>query len=262
MKRIELTGQKFGKLTVTGYAGANQWSVRCDCGTEKTVAGAALRGGHTKSCGCAQREWCSSSLARIKRSDTGRRIGLQVDHTGKRFGKLMVIGRAEPEIKGACRVYSMWNVRCDCGVEKVIRGVYLSSGSSQSCGCGQIHKLPEGEAPRNQTLARYQHQAKSRGLTWELQDAEAFSLFQGDCHYCGRSPESRVYLTRTELNSGFTYNGIDRKNNEIGYLPGNVVSCCVTCNRAKNKMSYEEFLAYLHRVSTFWSGSDLREGSR
>lgn len=58
---IDLTGQRFGRLTVLGRDGFRRrnrggsiplWSVRCDCGTEKIVVGANLRRGLTTSCGC------------------------------------------------------------------------------------------------------------------------------------------------------------------------------------------------------------------
>lgn len=58
----DLTGQKFGRLTVTGYAGPNKsrsimWYCDCDCGTKGIlVSGQYLRDGRVKSCGCLKRE--------------------------------------------------------------------------------------------------------------------------------------------------------------------------------------------------------------
>lgn len=55
-----LTGQTFGRLTVVGYAGSDgkksHWTVRCECGAEKTVVGSELRKGKTNSCGCLRLE--------------------------------------------------------------------------------------------------------------------------------------------------------------------------------------------------------------
>lgn len=52
----DLTGRKFGRLTVLSRAESTtrriKWNCRCDCGTEKVVSGENLRSGHTKSCGC------------------------------------------------------------------------------------------------------------------------------------------------------------------------------------------------------------------
>jgi hypothetical protein len=61
-------GQRFGRLEVRDvgrppadralskdYSKATWWLCRCDCGQEKSVIGAALLRGHTKSCGCIAR---------------------------------------------------------------------------------------------------------------------------------------------------------------------------------------------------------------
>lgn len=60
-KGIDLTGQKFGKLTVVRRAdnnkhGSTQWVVKCACGKKKVVTGANLRSGHTKTCGCVKKK--------------------------------------------------------------------------------------------------------------------------------------------------------------------------------------------------------------
>ena len=68
---INLTGQKFAKLTVIGIdhrseskrdengkikkGGLIYWKCRCDCGNETIVEGYHLRSGHTKSCGCGEK---------------------------------------------------------------------------------------------------------------------------------------------------------------------------------------------------------------
>ena len=55
-KTLDLTGQRFGKLSVlckSGYHnGKIMWRCVCDCGNETTVYGGSLRSGNTKSCGC------------------------------------------------------------------------------------------------------------------------------------------------------------------------------------------------------------------
>jgi len=57
----DLTRQRFGRLTVLHDTGERKdrkvvWHCRCDCGTEVDVIGRNLTGGHTRSCGCFQRE--------------------------------------------------------------------------------------------------------------------------------------------------------------------------------------------------------------
>lgn len=66
---IDMTGQRFGRLTVIERAGNNTtetwygwsmvkatWRCKCDCGAECIVIGANLRRGATRSCGCLRRD--------------------------------------------------------------------------------------------------------------------------------------------------------------------------------------------------------------
>lgn len=57
----DLTGRKFGRLTVIERSSSNKkreatWLCVCDCGNSKIVSGNQLRSGHTKSCGCLHSE--------------------------------------------------------------------------------------------------------------------------------------------------------------------------------------------------------------
>ena len=57
---IDITGQRFTKLVVIEQAppktGHTYWRCRCDCGNECVVAGAKLKSGETRSCGCIRKE--------------------------------------------------------------------------------------------------------------------------------------------------------------------------------------------------------------
>ena len=68
---IDLTGQKYGYLTVIKRAennkfGNTQWLCKCDCGNEKVITGSCLVKGNTKSCGCKTLEMFRSSNGIIK----------------------------------------------------------------------------------------------------------------------------------------------------------------------------------------------------
>lgn len=61
MRLIDLTGKRFGRLTVVNRVGATPkgsaiWACRCDCGSDHRVSSAELRSGGSKSCGCFRRE--------------------------------------------------------------------------------------------------------------------------------------------------------------------------------------------------------------
>ncbi|WP_407891623.1 alcohol dehydrogenase [Lacticaseibacillus sp. N501-2] len=67
MKRLDLVGQKFGRLTVISYAGAAtngnaRWNCQCDCGNTAVVDGYRLRKGMTTSCGCYRREYMKKAI--------------------------------------------------------------------------------------------------------------------------------------------------------------------------------------------------------
>ena len=59
-KPLQLTGQKFGRLTVISQNenrnGNTYWECKCDCGNTIIVQGVKLKMGHTKSCGCLTRD--------------------------------------------------------------------------------------------------------------------------------------------------------------------------------------------------------------
>src|SRR6185369_17319367 len=60
MKRAELTGMRFGRLTVLRPNGRkyghHAWLSRCDCGNEVTTDVRSLTSGNSSSCGCLMRD--------------------------------------------------------------------------------------------------------------------------------------------------------------------------------------------------------------
>lgn len=127
---IDLTGHKYGRLTVLGqaehYISPNgfqntQWKCLCECGNKTIVPQASLRNGMTQSCGCLFREKASERFFE--------------DLSGQRFGKLTVADRAE-NLQHPNGGYSVqWNCICDCGTKVVITSGNLKSGHTISCGC-------------------------------------------------------------------------------------------------------------------------------
>ncbi len=90
-KRIDLVGKRFGRLTVTKYAGDERWLCRCECGQKCSVNGANLRKGKTTSCGCFH----------VDKLHMPRH-----DLTGQVYGDLTVLGYAGR---------SRWRCMCVCG---------------------------------------------------------------------------------------------------------------------------------------------------
>lgn len=65
MKKIDLSGRRFGKLLVRGAAegrrGKARWYCDCECGGSTTACSSNLLGAKTLSCGCLQRERLAES---------------------------------------------------------------------------------------------------------------------------------------------------------------------------------------------------------
>jgi hypothetical protein len=51
---------------------------------------------------------------------------------GRRFGRLTIPLDAKPEVRKRC-LY--WPCICDCGTQTVVRGEFLRTGVTKSCGC-------------------------------------------------------------------------------------------------------------------------------
>jgi hypothetical protein len=127
---IDLTGQRFGRLLVVEVAGRTgsgnvTWKCQCDCGNISFPSGTFLRLGLTCSCGCVQRE-----------KNGGNNW---IDITGRRFGRLVVIGLAGSTKQDLLK----WECRCDCGKVTIVVGTSLRSGKTRSCGCLQRDRAHE-----------------------------------------------------------------------------------------------------------------------
>lgn len=61
MKKLDLTGQRYGRLLVVEFAyktdrGQAVWKCLCDCGAYKDIRLSSLRGEESLSCGCRKKE--------------------------------------------------------------------------------------------------------------------------------------------------------------------------------------------------------------
>lgn len=116
-KVVDLTGQKFGYLTVLKRDTLKKsnhayWICQCNCGNVVSVRGTLLRKGVTKSCGCLQKEKVTINLV------------------GQKFEHLTVLKR--DTTKKEEKAY--WICKCDCGNIASVRGDHLRDGSITSCG--------------------------------------------------------------------------------------------------------------------------------
>ena len=101
---------------------------------------------------------------------------------------------------------------------------------------------------RLQVLYKYKYNAEKRNYEFSLTNEEFFFLIEQECYYCGTSPET-VWKSHRKEHNTVIYNGIDRKNNDLGYTLENSCSCCKRCNYFKNNISLDDF----KNLVTKWS---------
>jgi len=176
-----------------------------------------------------------------------------IDETGNRYGKLVVLARANSP-RGHQKA-AHWTCCCDCGTLTSVCGTSLRNGNTRSCGClrVEVRLLPDGEAAFNSLFESYKLGAKKRGLDWQLTAPQFRDLITKSCYYCNMEP-SQIYH-KSGGNSSFTYNGVDRVDPSVGYIKDNVVSCCSKCNFAKRQMSKKEFATWVMKIYDHWACS-------
>jgi hypothetical protein len=174
-------------------------------------------------------------------------MATKVKHlTGNVYGQLIVIGQTE-RING--RSYSL--CKCSCGNTKRIDNASLTQGHTKACGClrGTKSNVGYGVSAFNTCISSYRRGAKIRGLPFLLTEEVFRAITQSDCYYCGSPPQTGK--TRKRKSFGvYVYNGVDRVDNTMGYIEGNVVPCCKVCNRIKGVLTQDEFLSHIKNIYT------------
>lgn len=70
-------------------------------------------------------------------------MGKQIDLTGQRFGKLLVLG-IDPDYKPKSGRHKKWLCQCDCGNYKVVQSNHLLAGDTTACSLGCNHRIEAG----------------------------------------------------------------------------------------------------------------------
>lgn len=164
---------------------------------------------------------------------------------GARYGRLLVIS-----FVGVVNRKSIWRCLCDCGISKSYVAGSLSTGRTKSCGCLSRETTAEFNRKTKTKVSyctfssvwqSYKKGAKDRQYEFSLEKDSFYTLTQGNCYYCGLKPLQERKSRNKDKKNNFFYNGIDRKDNDLGYTLDNCVSCCKHCNRMKMTQSESEF---------------------
>lgn len=162
------------------------------------------------------------------------------DITGQVFGNVTAIRRAYLDNKG----HIVWECRCICG--RSIGSTYNDLRRGRNQECKKCSDSKSKLSPLKSLYGNYRRGAEQRNLDFDISIDEFHEIIKMDCYYCG-SPPIQV-LKKEWAKYGIVYNGIDRKDNSIGYTLLNVVPCCKFCNFAKSTDTLENFEAWLQRV--------------
>lgn len=183
----------------------------------------------------------------------------QTNVIGLQFGELVVLEDFKAKVNNRSR--RLLKCRCSCGKIAIKEKSKVVRGDTKSCGhlqkqmrqhLGDLKKLPYGEATANETYENYKKNAIKRKYEFKLSKEEFKNIVVKPCFYCGNQYTQEK---RDKQNNGsFKYTGIDRYDNKKGYIQGNCVPCCKTCNMMKGTMTPSEFKEKMETIlkSKYW----------
>ena len=117
----------------------------------------------------------------------------------------------------------------------------------------------------NQLYLRYKLNALRKGYSFTLNMKMFVNLCSKNCYYCGSVPEKNFSIY-TKIKNMYSkkehkfnkkkmkkmyivnFNGIDRKNNNKGYIMSNSITCCKNCNSMKSDLSLKNFKRQIKKI--------------
>jgi hypothetical protein len=165
---------------------------------------------------------------------------------GRSFGLLKVIEFSHRE-----RKITLYKCQCECGNIKNVGYNSLIGGNTSSCGCLRRKNIENSQYKAMFNM--YKYSANKRGLEFHLEFSVFKDMTSKNCFYCEASPAPKPLSFQNKKN-GITeertikVNGIDRVDNDQGYVLQNCVPCCSDCNFMKQDLSMEQFLDKINKI--------------
>ena len=169
---------------------------------------------------------------------------------GDTYSRLTVLTEPYSVRKPSGRCERFVTCKCSCGEIKTVSLNKLRMKKTLSCGCYNKEmvsrrKISDSDRVKNSLIREYKISADCRKLDYSLSDDLIFSTVKKPCHYCGTTP-----IKPHREDSSFLYNGLDRFDNNLGYVESNIVPCCFICNKMKGVLTKEDFMDHLNIIFT------------
>jgi hypothetical protein len=176
-----------------------------------------------------------------------------VDLLGKRFGKLVVLRKLSSNRGGSI----LWECACDCGriYEASTRHLNRKNNTVRSCGCDQYQSgfrhrqwTGHGEISGHWWSAHVKHSANSparKSCELSITKEYAMNLFleqDKKCYFTGELLQINNLCAENTAS-------IDRIDNTLGYIPGNIRWVHKTINMMKRIYSDEYFVEWCTKVA-------------
>lgn len=239
--RIDLTGQKFDKLTAVEYhdtkSGHARWRCLCDCGAEHIILATSLKRNSSNSC-----TRCSKYTSYLDIAD---------DIIGKKFGNVTVTNLY------ASKKYrtTYCNCICDCGNIFKTKFNHIKSGispnnpllpsSCKSCAMTFKHGYRLEHSMFLTILSSAKSHAKKKSLEYNLTVEYLHNIYQKQHKSCAISGRKMITRKNTHDRGHGKHPDVmslDRIDPSKGYIEGNVQLVTWQVNCFKSEFSQEQLI--------------------
>lgn len=172
------------------------------------------------------------------------------DLTGKRFGRLVVLRRAEDHITPAGNKSAQWLCKCDCGNMKVTSASGLYGGRTKSCGCYNVECIKSRTFKHGQSYTRIHR-------IWDMMKSRCY--YKGNNRYeyyggrgivvCDEWKNNFIAFYEWAMSNGYSDElSIDRIDLNGNYEPSNC-RWATKVEQANNK-SNNRFITFNNQTHT------------
>ncbi|OMC99153.1 hypothetical protein MKX34_26575 [Paenibacillus sp. FSL R5-0636] len=205
---------------------------------------------------------------------------LKSDLTGRKYGRLLVIGISEKRSKS-----TKWICKCDCGKEKAVIDYNLKSGHTKSCGCLRRETAKLSNTTHGLSKTRFyqcwrdmiDRTTREENSAYEnyggrgISVCEKWKIFEGfmnDMHesylaYAEANGEQNTTIDRIDPNGNYYFDNcrwatpkvqsLNRRNNKKYMVDGELL----TAKEISEKYCIS-YSAVIHRINRGWSSEELK----